>query len=111
MPQYDFRCEACQLRFSVAYRTVAEYDAASLACPQCQSAGLSRVITDVAVSKAGRDYRKLSSGEMLSVLESGDQRQVKEMFNQVAGGLPAAAEAASDDSDKSRRSPPATDSD
>lgn len=93
MPQYDFRCNACQLRFSVKYRSYADYDAAALVCPQCGSAELARLITEVAVRKSGRDYGKMSSGEMLSVLESGDQQQVSEMFKQVADGAAPAASA------------------
>ena len=50
---------------------------------------LSRLITQVAINKPGRDYSKMSSNEMLSVLESGDSRQVGEMFDQVGGGDPA----------------------
>ena len=85
MPQYDFRCESCQLRFSVKCRSYGEYDSAALACPDCESADLSRLITDVAISRSGHDYRKMSSGDMLSVLESGDQQQANEMFRQVGG--------------------------
>ncbi len=91
MPQYDFRCEACKLRFSVTYRSYADYDAASIACPECRSAELSRLITTVSVRRTGRDYGKLSSGEMLFVLESGDERQVNEMFKQIGGAAPAAS--------------------
>lgn len=86
MPQYDFRCNACRLRFDVSYRSYADYDAATPVCPECESADLSRLITSVAAPRPGRDYRKMSSGEMLSVLESGDQQQASEMFRQVGGG-------------------------
>ena len=85
MPQYDFRCDACQLRFSLRYRSYDEFDAATHACLECGSTELSRLITGVALQKPGRDYAKMSSGEMLSVLESGDQQQANEMFKQVSG--------------------------
>lgn len=89
MPQYDFRCKKCQLRFSISYRSYAEYDAATRACPDCASAELSRLIKDVALRRQGRDYGKMTSREMLSVLESGDQQQVREMYLQVGGAGPA----------------------
>jgi len=85
MPQYDFRCDACGHRFSQGFKTYALVDAACLRCPQCHSAELTRLISQVAIPKANRDYRKLSSREMLSVLESGERRQVVEMFRQVGG--------------------------
>ena len=109
MPQYDFRCDSCDARFSVSYRSYAEYDAAALVCPECESPELSRLITDVAVRRAGRDYSKMSSGDMLSVLESGDQQQVREMYQQVGGAAPSGPALGPPDKPEGR--PPATDSD
>ena len=86
MPEYDFRCDACAHRFTRRFKTYALYDAASLLCPACESAELTRLISQVAVSKGSRDYRNMSSREMLSVLESGDSGQVDDMFKQVGGG-------------------------
>ena len=50
--------------------------------------GLLRNETGVAIQKPSRDFTTMSSGEMLSVLDSGDSRQVGEMFQQVGGGAP-----------------------
>ena len=94
MPEYDFRCEACAHRFSRRFKTYAMYDSAKLRCPQCESVDLSRLISQVAIPKSKRDYRGLSSREMLSVLESGERSQVDEMFQQVTGGKSADQEAA-----------------
>lgn len=89
MPQYDFRCKHCDNRFTLFYKTYADYDKAIPVCPNCQQTELSRLITQVAINKPGRDYSKMSSNEMLSVLESGDSHQVGAMFDQVGGGDPA----------------------
>ena len=83
MPQYDFRCEVCGARFGLHFKRVADYAESAPSCPDCESAKLTRVIGRVSVPQAQRDYRKMSSGDMLSVLESGQQRQVDEMFRQV----------------------------
>ena len=85
MPQYDFRCEACGHRFGRHFKSVAAYAAATPVCPSCESADLARVISRVSIPQSGRDYRKMDSGEMLSVLESGEKKQVDEMFRQVQG--------------------------
>ena len=106
MPQYDFRCKSCHLRFTLSYRNYAEYDAAARVCPACASAELSRVISGVALRKPGRNYGKMSAGEMLSVLESGDPRQVREMYQQVGGATPASGQ-----SDERKGGPPASESD
>ena len=86
MPEYDFRCDACEHRFTLRFKTYASYDAAALRCPECKAGELTRLITQVAIPKSGRDYRNMSSREMLSVLEAGETRQVDEMFRQVGGG-------------------------
>jgi len=91
MPEYDFRCDACEHRFTLRFKTYASYDAAALRCPECEAVELTRLITQVAIPKSGRDYRKLSTREMLSVLESGEKRQVDEMFKQVGAGPGAGA--------------------
>ncbi len=83
MPQYDFRCKACGRRFGLHFKSVAQYAAASPTCPDCDSLELARVISGVAIPQAQRDYRKMSSNEMLSVLEAGEKQQVDDMFRQV----------------------------
>lgn len=90
VPQYDYRCKRCHQRFALFYKTYAVYDAASPKCPNCGGTELSRLITRVAIAKPNRDYSKMSSDEMLSVLETGDERQAGEMFQQI-GGHPAMA--------------------
>ena len=95
MPDYDFRCEKCAHRFSVKYKTYALFDSANAFCPQCKSNELSRLISRVAIPKSKRDFRGMSSREMLSVLESGESSQVDEMFNQVVGSQSADSAAAS----------------
>ena len=91
MPEYDFRCDACGHRFTVRFKTYASVDKAALRCPECNARDLTRLISQVAIPNSGRDYRDMSSAEMLSVLESGDARQVDEMFKQVGGGTGAGA--------------------
>ena len=85
MPQYDFRCKTCGEAFSVSYRSYVEYDSARPSCAECGSADVARIISQVSIGGMRRDYSKMSSGEMQSVLEAGDQRQVNEMYRQVGG--------------------------
>lgn len=89
MPAYDFRCKNCGERFTLNYKSIADYDEATPKCPKCAYTDLSRLISKVAISSPARDYSKMSSNEMLSVLESGDSKVVGEMFQQVGGGDPA----------------------
>ena len=91
MPQYDYRCKGCHQRFALFYKTYAMYDAAVPRCPNCEGTEVSRLIAQVAVAKPSRDYARMSSNEMLSVLETGDEQQVNTMFEQVGGGHPSMA--------------------
>lgn len=89
MPDYDYRCNDCGARFTLHYKTYADYDAARKTCPTCGSDALARLIHRVSIKQPSRDYRRMGSSEMLSVLESGDSRQVGEMFSQIGGTDPA----------------------
>lgn len=83
MPAYDFRCNACGRDLSLFYKTVAAYERADKTCPHCGSGDLTRVITQVSVQTGEVNYRKMSSGEMLSVLESGKRGEVDTMYRQL----------------------------
>ena len=89
MPQYDFRCHSCGQSFSLTFKTYAAYDAAEPSCPLCGAEAVSRVINRVSIARVERDYSGMSSQEMLSVLEGGDQKQVDAMFRQVGASAPA----------------------
>jgi putative FmdB family regulatory protein len=85
MPSYDFRCKACGHGFSQFYKSYRDYDpAARRECPQCGSAEVERRIERVNIPRQGRDLSRLSANEMLSVLDSGQSKDVGRMFQQVA---------------------------
>lgn len=88
MPQYDFRCDSCGQPFCLTYKTVAEYARAEPCCPACGAEAVSRVIKRVSIAKVERDYSAMSSHEMLSVLEGGDEKQVGAMYRQVGASAP-----------------------
>lgn len=91
MPSYEFRCEQCSSEFALFYKSYRDYEAAVPACPQCASTAVTRLIRSVNVQAKDHDYRKMSSDEMLSVLESGDRKQVDQMYRQVTGTDPSQA--------------------
>jgi putative FmdB family regulatory protein len=86
MPAYAFRCKPCNHEFEIFFRHYSAYDNATITCPECGSEELARVINRVNVAGAkAHNYADMSSQEMLSVLESGNRRDVDDMFNQVRG--------------------------
>jgi putative FmdB family regulatory protein len=92
MPAYAFRCKECGNEFEAFFRSYSAYDEATITCPACQSDELTRVINRVQVAgHKSHDYAKMSSREMLSVLESGNSDEVNTLFDQVRGANPADA--------------------
>lgn len=83
MPSYDYRCNHCGRGFALFYKSVAEYEAGVPACPHCQSDEVARRINRVAIARPSRNLANLSSGEMLSVLDGGDSREMGQLFQQV----------------------------
>ncbi len=87
MPVYEYRCNACHQPITFTFKNYAAYDAAreaGLVCPHCGSVNdMVRLISRVALAKPGRDYGQMSSGEMLNVLEGGNQREIGRMFEEV----------------------------
>ena len=69
------------------YARYADYDAAEKRCPNCESTKLTRILGHVGGGPAGeRDYAAMSAGEMLSVLEMGDAREAKRLYEAVGRG-------------------------
>lgn len=83
MPSYDYRCKQCGRAFALFYKSYKDYDAASPVCPQCGSSDLTRLIRRVSIARPSPNLANLSSGEMLSVLEGGDSREIGSLFQQV----------------------------
>jgi putative FmdB family regulatory protein len=83
MPSYDYRCNQCGRALTLFYKTYAAYDAAEKTCSNCGSGDLTRVIANVTVQSGEVNYRKMSSGEMLSVLEGGKRGEVETMYRQL----------------------------
>ena len=80
--------------FTLTYKSYRDYDAAEKHCPNCGSIELARVIKRINVAgSVTRDYGRMTSEDMLSVFESGDSRQVGQMFDQVAGTSPELGDA------------------
>jgi len=52
MPSYDYRCNDCQRRVVLTYKTYADYDKATPTCPRCKGTNLTRLISRVAIAKS-----------------------------------------------------------
>jgi putative FmdB family regulatory protein len=52
VPSYDYRCNDCQRRVVLTYKTYADYDAATPTCPRCHGTNLTRLISRVSIAKS-----------------------------------------------------------
>jgi putative FmdB family regulatory protein len=89
MPTYEFRCNDCQRKVTIRYKTYAAYDEATPACPHCASTDLTRLISRVAIKKS--TISRLVSGgwedaddTMLDDLEHSDPRTMGEMLRAMS---------------------------
>lgn len=62
MPIYEYRCEACGQRFEKLVLTI-DREPEALACPQCESPDVQRLISRVAVSSGQGGTPGESPGE------------------------------------------------
>ena len=90
MHEYAYRCEDCESRFTLKYARYADYDAAEKRCPHCGGLALTRLLGAVGGRLGGRDYAAMSAQEMLSVLETGEAREARRLYQAVEGGSGAA---------------------
>jgi putative FmdB family regulatory protein len=52
MPTYEYRCNDCQRKVTLKYKTYTDYDAATPTCTHCGSTDLARLISRVAFSRS-----------------------------------------------------------
>jgi len=90
MPVYEFRCNTCGRKVALRYASIAEYSAATPACPRCQSTDLTRLISRVAIKRS--PLARMFSGDMddgsaFDDLENADPatlgRMLREMSDEV----------------------------
>ena len=53
MPIYEYRCPNCKKRVSIFFRSLSNVDHESARCPNCNSAGLTRLMSRVRVIRGG----------------------------------------------------------
>jgi putative FmdB family regulatory protein len=77
MPEYDYRCNSCQRKVTLFYKTYADYDAATHTCPECQSIDLKRLITRVALARSEESrMESFADPSAFSGLDSDDPREL-----------------------------------
>lgn len=89
MPDYDFRCQACQNIFNLTYKSFSEYvKAPDHTCPKCESHKTQRVIGRVAIgqSQASR-LDRLADSASPSNIDENDPKAVSEFMQNLGKEL------------------------
>jgi putative FmdB family regulatory protein len=92
VPSYDYRCNSCQRRVTLTYKTYKDYDAATPICPRCQSTDLKRIIGRVAVAKSDSSrLDNMTDDSMMDDLADADPatlgRYMRQMGQEVGEDL------------------------
>lgn len=87
MPTYEYRCNNCQRKVTLFYKTYAEYDSAEHRCPRCGGADLTRLISRVAVQRPS-SVARMMSGEgddsAFDGLDDMDSRSMGRMLREMS---------------------------
>ena len=79
MPIYEYRCQSCNRKISVFFKSFSEVGEAS--CSHCGSVDLTRLMSRFTVIKGWGDFMKdMPSGDMMSDFDEDDPRSAAEML-------------------------------
>jgi putative FmdB family regulatory protein len=92
MPIYEYRCNACQRKVTLKYKTYAEYDAATPTCTHCGSTDLTRLISRVAIQRSitsrlmagGWEDNEGGGDAALDDLENADPRTLGRVLREMS---------------------------
>jgi len=88
MPIYEYRCPNCKKKVSIFFRSLSSVDHAAARCPNCHSAGLTRLMSRVRVIRGGSPASD-SGGEFddmpdLAGLDENDPRSMGRFMRKMA---------------------------
>jgi putative FmdB family regulatory protein len=85
VPAYDYRCNACNRRFVLKYKTYAEYDSATKTCVHCGSQNVRRYMTTVGIARSETSrFDSLDDDRLINELESADPSTLGRYMRRVA---------------------------
>lgn len=88
MPDYDFRCRACDETFTLSFAHIADVDDADPRCPACGAGSPRRLIRRVAIltDEEARMERLLDPSRLAGIDED-DPREMGRVMRQMADEL------------------------
>jgi len=88
MPIYEYRCQNCNARTSVLWRSFSEVDSRPLRCARCSSTNLVRLVSRVAVLRSEESrLEDLADPSNLAGLDENDPRSIARWMRKMSGEL------------------------
>ena len=82
MPIYEYRCQSCNRKFSVFFRSFSETSDPS--CSHCGGENPTRIISQIAVIKSPNEFMgNMPSWESMTDFDEDDPRSVAEMLRRM----------------------------
>lgn len=87
MPIYEYRCQQCQKRFSIFWRTISEATRGAPTCPRCGTAEVRRLVSRVRFVRSGASLLEGDSLDELSDFDENDPKSLGRMMRRMRDEL------------------------
>lgn len=87
MPIYEYRCQQCQKRFSIFWRTISEAAQGAPTCPRCGSADVRRLVSRVRFVRSGASLLEGDNLDDLSDFDENDPKRLGRMMRRMRDEL------------------------
>ena len=85
MPIYEYRCQNCQRRVSIWWRTFSEAETSTPHCPRCESEELTRLVSRVRVVRSEESrLDDLADPDNLGDLDENDPRSIARWMRKMS---------------------------
>ncbi len=87
MPVYEYRCQTCQKRFSIFWRTISAAEGQMPTCPRCGSSDVRRMISRVRFVRSGSSLLEGDNFDDLSDFDENDPKSIGRMMRRMRDEL------------------------
>ncbi len=87
MPIYEYRCQDCQKRFTMFWRTISQAEGQTPTCPRCGSSAVRRLVSRVRFVRSGSSLLEGDSLDDLSDFDENDPKSIGRMMRRMRDEL------------------------
>lgn len=87
MPIYEYRCQQCQKRFSIFWRTISEATSGVPTCPRCGTTEVRRLVSRVRFVRSGASLLEGDNLDELSDFDENDPKSLGRMMRRMRDEL------------------------